>query len=116
MAADYPGNNIDMIVPFSAGGGNDTFVRALQPLLEEQLGPDRESQDELALATSQRNIAAVTVVATSSVSANSLDVLIMVVVSSLVGLAVLFPMAIWIRNRERGKSRVEAVPEKSVDG
>lgn len=38
MAADYPTKNINMIVPFSAGGGNDTFVRALQPLLEEQLG------------------------------------------------------------------------------
>ncbi|MDN7131163.1 tripartite tricarboxylate transporter substrate binding protein [Halomonas sp. MC140] len=37
IAADYPSKNIDMIVPFSAGGGNDTFVRALQPLLEEQL-------------------------------------------------------------------------------
>jgi tripartite-type tricarboxylate transporter receptor subunit TctC len=36
--ADYPEKNIDMIVPFSAGGGNDTFVRALQPLLEEKLG------------------------------------------------------------------------------
>ncbi|UYG00741.1 Bug family tripartite tricarboxylate transporter substrate binding protein [Halomonas sp. GD1P12] len=37
-AADYPTKNISMIVPFSAGGGNDTFVRALQPLIEEQLG------------------------------------------------------------------------------
>ncbi|MBZ5487331.1 tripartite tricarboxylate transporter substrate binding protein [Halomonas aquamarina] len=36
-AADYPTKNISMIVPFSAGGGNDTFVRALQPLVEEQL-------------------------------------------------------------------------------
>lgn len=35
--AEYPEKNIDMIVPFSAGGGNDTFVRALQPLLEEKL-------------------------------------------------------------------------------
>ncbi|WP_447957348.1 tripartite tricarboxylate transporter substrate binding protein [Vreelandella sp. EE7] len=35
--ADYPTKNISMIVPFSAGGGNDTFVRALQPLMEEQL-------------------------------------------------------------------------------
>lgn len=35
--AEYPEQNIDMIVPFSAGGGNDTFVRALQPLLEEKL-------------------------------------------------------------------------------
>ncbi|QEM83749.1 tripartite tricarboxylate transporter substrate binding protein [Halomonas binhaiensis] len=40
MAEDYPTKSIDMIVPFSAGGGNDTFVRALQPLLEEKLGED----------------------------------------------------------------------------
>ncbi|REC96468.1 Bug family tripartite tricarboxylate transporter substrate binding protein [Kushneria indalinina] len=40
MAADYPTKSVDMIVPFSAGGGNDTFVRALQPLLEKQLGQD----------------------------------------------------------------------------
>lgn len=40
LADDYPTKNIDMIVPFSAGGGNDTFVRALQPLLEKQLGED----------------------------------------------------------------------------
>ncbi|MBE0402577.1 Tricarboxylate transport protein TctC [Halomonas citrativorans] len=38
IANDYPNKSINMIVPFSAGGGNDTFVRALQPLLEEQLG------------------------------------------------------------------------------
>lgn len=40
LADDYPTKSIDMIVPFSAGGGNDTFVRALQPLLEKQLGED----------------------------------------------------------------------------
>ncbi|MHB0775370.1 Bug family tripartite tricarboxylate transporter substrate binding protein [Halomonas sp. WWR20] len=40
LAEDYPTKSIDMIVPFSAGGGNDTFVRALQPLLEKQLGKD----------------------------------------------------------------------------
>nr|WP_300307468.1 tripartite tricarboxylate transporter substrate binding protein [Halomonas sp.] len=40
VADDYPTKSIDMIVPFSAGGGNDTFVRALQPLLEEKLGED----------------------------------------------------------------------------
>ncbi|ARS54190.1 tripartite tricarboxylate transporter substrate binding protein [Kushneria konosiri] len=40
LAADYPTKSIDMVVPFSAGGGNDTFVRALQPLLEKQLGQD----------------------------------------------------------------------------
>ncbi|CAM3681541.1 MULTISPECIES: tripartite tricarboxylate transporter substrate binding protein [Halomonas] len=38
LANDYPNKSIEVIVPFSAGGGNDTFVRALQPLLEEQLG------------------------------------------------------------------------------
>ena len=37
-AADYPTKSIDVVVPFSAGGGNDTFIRALQPLLEEQFG------------------------------------------------------------------------------
>jgi len=40
LADDYPTKSMDMIVPFSAGGGNDTFVRALQPLLEKQLGED----------------------------------------------------------------------------
>ncbi|WP_456267498.1 tripartite tricarboxylate transporter substrate binding protein [Kushneria sp. AK178] len=40
MAADYPTKSVDMVVPFSAGGGNDTFIRALQPLLEKQLGQD----------------------------------------------------------------------------
>lgn len=38
--AEYPEKNIEVIVPFSAGGGNDTFVRALQPLLEEKLDTD----------------------------------------------------------------------------
>ena len=37
-AADYPTKSIDVVVPSSAGGGNDTFIRALQPLLEEQFG------------------------------------------------------------------------------
>lgn len=40
LADDYPTKSMDMIVPFSAGGGNDTFIRALQPLLEKQLGED----------------------------------------------------------------------------
>lgn len=61
-------------------------------------GPDRESQDELGLATGQRNIAAATVVATQAV--DEAGTLIMVVVSSLVGLAVLFPIASFIRKRE----------------
>lgn len=38
MADDYPSRNIDIIVPFSPGGGNDVFIRALQPALERELG------------------------------------------------------------------------------
>ncbi|GHC32766.1 ABC transporter substrate-binding protein [Kushneria pakistanensis] len=38
LAAEYPTKSVDMIVPFSAGGGNDTFVRAMQPMLEKRLG------------------------------------------------------------------------------
>lgn len=38
VASDYPSRNIDIIVPFSPGGGNDVFVRALQPALERELG------------------------------------------------------------------------------
>ncbi|ANF56590.1 tripartite tricarboxylate transporter substrate binding protein [Halotalea alkalilenta] len=34
----YPDRNLDIIVPFSAGGGNDVFIRALQPALERELG------------------------------------------------------------------------------
>ncbi|WP_249975336.1 Bug family tripartite tricarboxylate transporter substrate binding protein [Vreelandella olivaria] len=37
LANDYPTRNIEIIVPFSAGGGNDVFVRALQPVLEREL-------------------------------------------------------------------------------
>jgi len=78
-------------------------------------GPSRDSQYELALATAQRNIAAVTVVATSAVGSGSSDALIMVVVSSLVGLAAMFPVAIWIRKHDREKTRIRAIAE-SVDG
>ncbi|ART64325.1 hypothetical protein B9H00_15735 [Kushneria marisflavi] len=38
MAADYPSKNIEFIVPWSAGGGADTAVRAMQPSLEKALG------------------------------------------------------------------------------
>ena len=38
MAADYPSKNIEFIVPWSAGGGADNVVRALQPSLEKALG------------------------------------------------------------------------------
>ena len=35
---DYPSKAINVIVPFGAGGGFDQMVRALQPVLEEELG------------------------------------------------------------------------------
>lgn len=67
------------------------------------LGPDPESRDELGLATAQRNIAAATVVATQAVG--DADVLVMVVVTSMVTLALLFPIASLLRKREARRAR-----------
>ena len=61
------------------------------------LGFDRESREVLGLGTSQRNIAAATVVATQAIG--STDTVIMVIVASLAGFAILFPVAAWLRNR-----------------
>lgn len=60
-------------------------------------GRDRDSREVLGLGTSQRNIAAATVVATQAV--RDPDTVVMVIVSSLVGFAVLFPVAAWLRAR-----------------
>ncbi|MEO3433570.1 tripartite tricarboxylate transporter substrate binding protein [Inquilinus sp. CAU 1745] len=38
QAQDFPSKDIEVIVPYSAGGGTDNFVRALEPSLEEALG------------------------------------------------------------------------------
>jgi len=38
MAADYPQKPIRVIIPYSAGGGNDVLARAFQPALEKVLG------------------------------------------------------------------------------
>jgi tripartite-type tricarboxylate transporter receptor subunit TctC len=38
MAADFPQRPIRVIIPFSAGGGNDVVLRAFQPALEKALG------------------------------------------------------------------------------
>jgi BASS family bile acid:Na+ symporter len=51
----------------------------------------------IALATAQRNIAAATVVATQSFEDSG--VLVMVIVTSLVDLAILFPAARMLRQR-----------------
>ena len=64
-------------------------------------GRDRESREVLGLGTSQRNIAAATVVATQAVG--DPETLVMVIVSSLVGFAVLFPVAAWLRRRSRAE-------------
>lgn len=35
---DYPTGSVEMIVPFSSGGGTDTFARTVSPFIEEELG------------------------------------------------------------------------------
>jgi BASS family bile acid:Na+ symporter len=55
-------------------------------------GLDPGEREVIALGTAQRNIAAATVVATGSA-----DALVLVVVASMLDLAVLFPVAWWLR-------------------
>jgi len=62
-------------------------------------GPGRESKEVLGLGTAQRNTAAAMVVATQSV--RDPDALAMIVVMSLVGFAMLFPIAGLLRRRHR---------------
>jgi len=61
-------------------------------------GADPREQEVIALATAQRNVAAATVVATQSF--DDPDVLVMVVVTSIMSMAVLFPAA-WARGRRQ---------------
>ncbi len=61
------------------------------------LGPRPETRGELGLATAQRNISAATVVATQSIGDS--DVLVMIVATSLVGYAILFPISSLLRRR-----------------
>ncbi len=60
-------------------------------------GPARESKEILGLGTSQRNIAAATVVATQAVG--DPDTVSMVIVASLAGFVVLLPAAAYMRRR-----------------
>ena len=62
-------------------------------------GPSRESKEVLALGSAQRNIAAATVVATQAV--DDPDTLSMVVVTSLVTFAIVFPIAGAMRRRQQ---------------
>ncbi len=66
-------------------------------------GPSRESKEVLGLATAQRNIAAATVVATQAVG--DPDTISMVVVTSLAGFAILFPIAGWMRRHTPAPAR-----------
>ena len=65
------------------------------------LGMDRRSREVLGFGTSQRNIAAATVVATNAV--DDPDTVVMVIVASLAGFAILFPVAAWLRKRSRAE-------------
>lgn len=62
-------------------------------------GRRAERREILGLGTSQRNIAAATVVATQSF--DDPRIVVMVVVTSLVAFAMLFPVAWWLRRRRR---------------
>jgi bile acid:Na+ symporter, BASS family len=67
----------------------------------------RGTREELGLATAQRNIAAATVVATQSL--NDPDTLVMVVVTSLIAMAILFPLAGALRKRQEKR---DATPSR----
>ncbi|MER7456622.1 bile acid:sodium symporter [Micromonospora sp. NPDC126480] len=61
-------------------------------------GRDRNARTVLGLGTSQRNIAAATVMATQGFADH--DTVVMVIVTSLAGFALLFPVAMVLRRRE----------------
>lgn len=62
------------------------------------LGSSRHRREVLGLGTAQRNISAATIVASQSF--DEPEAVVMVVVTSLIGLAVLFPIARMLRRRE----------------
>jgi BASS family bile acid:Na+ symporter len=69
-------------------------------------GRDPEIRGVLGLGTAQRNIAAATVVATQGFDDSS--ILVMVVASSMVALAILFPIARILRQRLAGRAGTDA--------
>ena len=73
----------------------------------------RGTRQELALGTAQRNTAAATVVATQSLG--DPDTIVMVVVTSIVSMAVLFPIATALRKRaERVSDGVQSAGTKAA--
>lgn len=77
-------------------------------------GEDRDEREVLGLGTSQRNIAAATVVATQTIGHP--DTVVMVIVSSLVGFAILFPLAAQMRKQSKKRAAAaKESPEEAVD-
>ncbi len=73
----------------------------------------RGTRQELALGTAQRNTAAATVVATQSLG--DPDTIVMVVVTSIVSMAILFPIATALRKRaERVSEGVQSADTKAA--
>src|SRR5690606_32645090 len=70
------------------------------------IGLSSNARDVLGLGTAQRNIAAATVVATKGL--DSSRALVMVIVTALVGLAVLFPIATKLRQRREARAAARA--------
>jgi bile acid:Na+ symporter, BASS family len=68
-------------------------------------GADPRKREVIALATAQRNVAAATVVATQSF--DDPDVLVMVVVTSIVSMAILFPAAWALGRRQQRHAEAE---------
>lgn len=71
-------------------------------------GVDPDGREILGLGTGQRNIGAATVVASQSLADPA--VVTMIVVTSLIGLAVLFPIARLLRQRERQRLAQREAP------
>ena len=65
----------------------------------------RGTREELGLATAQRNIAAATVVATQSF--DNPDTLVMVVITSIVTMVILFPVARALRKRVEAQAKAQ---------
>jgi BASS family bile acid:Na+ symporter len=74
----------------------------------------RGTREELALGTAQRNTAAATVVATQSLG--DPNTIVMVVVTSVVAMAILFPTAALLRRRVERESVAPQVPGTSSTG
>jgi BASS family bile acid:Na+ symporter len=75
-------------------------------------GPDIAAKDVLGLGTAQRNIGAATVVATQGFE--NRDTLIVVVLTSLLGLLILFPIAILLRKREKKKLKINPEDQEGL--